>query len=69
MLLADRLELHSPWRGGLAGAALGPAGGYQGCSNLCKDNRPPLFLWGLSFASCQGQTLEDYFLFWGIVVI
>lgn len=32
-----------------------------------KDVKPPFFLWGLSFTSYQGQTLEGSFLFWGLL--
>lgn len=46
-----------------------PLVGFQGNSIPFQDVRPHLFQWGLSLASCQGQPVEGYFLFRGIVVI
>lgn len=53
-----------PWGGGRPGARA-----FGGAPSLSKDVKPHVCLWGLSFTSCQGQTPEDYFLFWKMVVI
>lgn len=78
MLLADRAGALQPLEGPpqwgdnlsqLPWGQVGPSWASREAPSVFKDVKPHLFQRGLNLASRQGQTMEGYFLFRGIVVI
>lgn len=78
VLLADRVRALQPpegppqWGDSASRLLLGQAGPSWASGeapSLFQDVKPHLLQRGLSLASCQGQTMEGYFLFRGMVVI
>lgn len=76
MLLADRARALQPpegppqWGDSLFQLPWGqasPSWASREAPSVFKDVKPHLFQWGLGLASCQGQTMEGYFLFRGLL--